>query len=198
VTILLPRLHRATDYALRPVKGSRPARSAVGAARQPNGRGGDHWAMEIASGALKPLQARELAADVLRGAGERVRAYVPMHGIDVGAIGLPKVNGANQLGSSLITDGWQAQTAIRKGWMFNILFADALQSLHLVTAEVVANGSGAATIGFWPPMRDIPADNASLEFAEPFIEGLIDEPADQESGLVKAILLGNFVIEEDA
>lgn len=198
MTITLPRLHRATDYALRLVKGSRPARAAIGATRQPNNRGGDHWAMEIAAGALKPLQARALAADVLGGAGERVRAYVPMHDIDVGAIGTPLVAGADQVGSSLDTDGWQPQTAIRKGWMFNVLHADGLQSLHLVNAEVIADASGGATITFLPPLREIPADNTELEFTEPFIEGLIDEPMDQESGLVNAILTGNFLIEEDA
>ncbi len=197
MTIILPRLHRATDYALRPVFGKRPARSALGSTRQPNERGGDHWAMEIAAGALSPLCARELVADIVRGGGEPLRAYVPMAGIDVGAIGTPVVDGADQVGASLATKGWQPQTAIRKGWMFNLLFEDATPSLHLVTAEVVADAASEATISFWPPMRDIPGDELAMEWAEPFIEGSVDEGGDQEMGLLKAIQVGNFVIEED-
>lgn len=197
MTIILPRLHRSTDYALRPVYGPKPARSALGTTRQPNSRGGSHWAMEIAAGALSPLCARELVADIVRGGGEPLRAYIPMLGIEVGPIGAPVVDGGDQLGDTLVTTGWTPQTAIRKGWLFNLLFEDVTPSLHLVSGEVIANAAGEATINFWPPMRDIPADGLTMEWAEPFIEGSIDEGGDQESGLLKAIQVGNFVIEED-
>lgn len=197
MTIALPAFHRATDYALRPVRGSRPARSATNATRQPNNRTGDHWSMEIAPGALSPTCARSLLADVLQGVGEPLRAYIPMRGIEMGTPGLPLVAGADQVGGSLTTDGWTPHYSIPKGTMFNVMLASA-PSLHITTAAIVAAADGTATIPFWPDLRDIPDNNTPLEFVAPFIEGLIDEGGDHESGLNAAIFIEGFVIEEDA
>lgn len=196
MTITLPALHRATDYALRPVRGSRPARSATNATRQPNNRTGDHWSIEIAPGALSPSCARSLLADVVRGTGEPLRAYLPSKGLATGTVGYPLVAGADQIGGSLTTDGWTAGYFIPKGTMFNVML-DSAPSLHITTADVVAS-DGTATIAFWPDLRDIPDDNTPLEFLAPFIEGLIDEGGDHEIGLTEAILVDGFVIEEDA
>lgn len=77
--------------------------------------------------------------------------------------GSPVVNGANQTGSSLITNGWTASAAVRlkKGDVFTC-GVDAVnpQSLQdtgalrqfVVTADVSSDGSGNATIPIYPPI----------------------------------------------
>lgn len=76
--------------------------------------------------------------------------------------GSPAVNGANQTGSSLVTNGWTAAAALRlnQGDVFTIanVFAVNPQSLQstgelrqfLVTAAVSSDGSGNATIPIYP------------------------------------------------
>jgi len=152
--------------------------------------------MEIAPGALSPACARSLLADVVQGVGEPLRAYVPMGGINVGTPGVTLVAGADQVGGTLTTDGWTPHYHIRKGLMFNVMFSSGSPSLHIVTADVIAASNTTATIRFWPELRNIPADNTALNFVTPFIEGLIDEGGDSESGINEAVFVEGFTIEE--
>lgn len=102
--------------------------------------------------------------------------------------GVPLVNGANQTGASLVTDGWTAAAAARlnKGDVFTIanvygikpqtgtatggISTGALQQF-VVTDDVSSDGSGNATIPISPPIvlagpfatvNSLPADNAAL------------------------------------
>jgi hypothetical protein len=74
--------------------------------------------------------------------------------------GTPLVNGASQLGSSVITDGWPNSTAILKAG--DVLTIGALLNVFDVTADVSSNGSGQATISINPPMYSSPADNGAI------------------------------------
>lgn len=195
MTIILPRLHRQTDYKLRKVSSGGVARSAIGGAALPMTNLGDHWALEIESGTLSAICGRELLADIVQGSGTAARAYIPQIGIEPGAVGLPKVMGAGQNGSVLAIDGFTPYAAIRKGWFFTVANA-SLPSLHIITAEVIADATGEADVAFWPGLRTIPADNTVIEMVEPWIEGLIDEGGDHDAGLAKAMSLDTFVIEE--
>lgn len=97
--------------------------------------------------------------------------------------GTPRVNGANQSGSSLITDGWTAAAATRlkKGDIITIANVNAVNPVSgdtlgtgcqfVVTADVASDGSGNATIPIWPPMTPagahktvsaLPADDALI------------------------------------
>lgn len=97
--------------------------------------------------------------------------------------GTPLVNGADQSGSSLITDGWTAAAAARLGigdrftlagvYMVNQQSRISNGSLQefVVTAPVESDGAGNATINFNPPLvasgqyqtvSALPADNAAL------------------------------------
>lgn len=97
--------------------------------------------------------------------------------------GTPLVNGANQTGSSLVTDGWTAAAAARLnlGDVFTIagVFSVNPQTRQstgqlarfVVTANVSSDGSGNATIPIYPAITtsgafqtvtNSPADNAAL------------------------------------
>jgi len=81
----------------------------------------------------------------------------------VGAAGL--VNGSNQTGKSLVTDGWTASAAIfKQGDYFTIN-----DELKLVTADATANGSGQLSISFEPALRASPADNLALVINNPTV-----------------------------
>jgi hypothetical protein len=47
-----------------------------------------------------------------------------------------------------------------------------------LTADVVSNASGIATLTFEPPIRRVPADNATVEYKNPYaLMYLVEEPA---------------------
>ena len=79
----------------------------------------------------------------------------PLAGIQ----GAPLVNGANQTGTSLITDGWlNSKTVLKMGDYFT-----TGGELKMVTLnDVVSDGSGNATINFEPAIRTSPGDNTAL------------------------------------
>jgi hypothetical protein len=99
--------------------------------------------------------------------------------------GTPLVNGASQVGSTLITDGWTATTTIlNEGDIFTIAGVLAVNpqsrqstgSLQqfAVTAATVTDGSGNSTISITPPIvisgpfqnvTAAPADNAAITVA---------------------------------
>lgn len=195
MTISLTRLHRGAKFLMRPIKTGRVARSGIGGAALPLANLGDHWAIEVDAGAMGAGCGRALLADIVRGDGEPVRVEIPQLDIETGPAGAPKVNGAGQNGALLVLDGFTPQYIIRKGWFFTVENAD-LPSIHLVTATVVANAGGNATVSFWPGLRTIPADNTVINITAPWIEGLIDEGGDHETGLGRAMTLDTFVIEE--
>jgi len=195
VTIILPRLPRGAGYSLRFVRSSETQRAGTGGSITPLNRSGDHFAIEVDPGVLATACGRELLVDIARGVGERLRAPIPEPGVDKGSPGLPRVNGANQAGTSLILDGLTPHYVIRKGWFFTVETPDG-PTAHLVAAEVIADAGGGATVTFWPSLWLAPADNDVVELSEPYIEGLIVEDGDQSSGLFAAVITDSFMIEE--
>lgn len=102
----------------------------------------------------------------------------------VGALGgTPLVNGANQTGSSIATDGWTASVTnvLRKGDILTFASVNAVNPISkvnigrlrqfVVTADVNSNGSGQATVPIYPSIvtsgarqtcTQSPADNAVI------------------------------------
>lgn len=196
MTIVLPRFRRQTDFKLRKVSASSVAVAATGGARLPLNRAGDHWAIEVEAGVLAASCGREMLADIVQGSITSVRAYVPQIGIDPGTVGAPRVKGASQWGSALIIDGLTPALTVKKGWFFTVA-RTVLPSLHIVTAAVVADGTGEATVAFWPPLRSVTADNEIIEIIDPWIQGSIEDGGDHDAGAFAALSLGGFTIEED-
>lgn len=76
----------------------------------------------------------------------------------------PLVNGADQVGRSLITDGWPVSTTVLYAGQY-VTIGDQLLQL---TDDITSDETGAATISFEPPIRSAPADNAAIEFKNPY------------------------------
>lgn len=194
MTIILPRLPRASDYEVRLVEGTDVQRSTNGVAL-PLARTGDHFEVEIDTGSLSPIHARELTVDLHRARGERVRVLLPQQGIDTGPLGVVTVDGAGQSGTTLNVRTPTPHGVFRKGWYVTVI-TDGIGRLCELAAEAVANADGEAALSIWPMLRVPPADGDTVEVAEPFLEGLRDKGGDLVSGLVRAARPGAFVIEE--
>jgi hypothetical protein len=77
----------------------------------------------------------------------------------------PLVNGASQVGRTLAIDGLTPTTTTGKAGDWFQLGSGATSRLYRLTAPFTANGSGQATLDFWPGLRGSPADNAPLTLA---------------------------------
>jgi hypothetical protein len=88
------------------------------------------------------------------------------------------VAGASQTGRSLTTDGWPASETVLEAGQF-VTIGDQLLQL---TEDVVSNASGAATITFEPALRASPADNAPIEYGNPYCLMYLDETPAISSG----------------
>lgn len=74
----------------------------------------------------------------------------------------PLVNLGSQTGKTLNIDGLTPTTTTGKKGDFFQLGSGATSRLYRLTADFTANGSGQATLDFWPSLRVSPADNAAL------------------------------------
>lgn len=94
----------------------------------------------------------------------------------------PLVNGGSQTGRSIVTDGWPLSSTVLSAGMYITINNQLLQ----LTADVVSNGSGQATISVAPAVRTSPADNAPIEFKNPYaLMYMLEEPTvSVEPGLV--------------
>lgn len=80
------------------------------------------------------------------------------------ATGTPRVNGANQTGKILITDGWNTSVTniLKKGDFIQIG-----NRLYQVLNDVNSDVSGNCTLDIWPRLRESPADNESIVTISP-------------------------------
>jgi hypothetical protein len=94
----------------------------------------------------------------------------------------PLVNGASQTGRSIVSDGWPVSSTILSAGMYVTINNQLLQ----LTAAVTSNASGQATISVAPAVRTSPADNAAIEFKNPYaLMYMLEEPTmSVEPGLV--------------
>lgn len=79
------------------------------------------------------------------------------------ATGSPLVNGANQTGNELVTDGWTHSTGgILKAGDYIQLGSASSARLYKVLDDVNSDSSGNATLTLFPDLRTSPADNAAI------------------------------------
>lgn len=103
------------------------------------------------------------------------------------ATATPLVNGAGQTGRTLTTDGWPLSSTVLVAGQFVTINNQLLQ----LTENVTSNGSGVATLTFEPPVRSAPADNAAIEYKNPFcLMYFVEEPTlSVETGYVYSLSL---------
>jgi len=76
------------------------------------------------------------------------------------AAGTPLINGASQIGTSLITDGWTNNILqLKVGDIFSIVGEN---KVYMVVTDGTSDGSGNLTLTISPPLLSSPADNAAL------------------------------------
>jgi hypothetical protein len=97
--------------------------------------------------------------------------------------GTPLVNGADQSGTSLITDGWTAAAAnrMKTGDCFTVA---GLSVLFRVTGDAASDGSGDATLAITPPIvaGSSPANNAALTIASANLTAVIVDYSGASAG----------------
>lgn len=139
--------------------------------RQTRQHGGHSWHFKLKFPAMLRADLAPIMAFMAKQAGryESFEYSDPYHLTPQGiATGTPLVNGADQVGSTIITDGWTAsQTGIMKAGDF-ILFAGHTK-VYMVTADANSDAGGAATLSIFPDLIASPANNAAITIsAVPF------------------------------
>lgn len=132
---------------------------------------GEMWSMEFA---LPPIKNRAVASEwkafALKLEGQYGRFLIgdPSARLPAGsAMGTPLVNGINQTGNTLVTDGWTPnQTGALLPGDYIQLGTGASAKLHMITAPVTVDGSGNANLEFVPALRSSPADNAPIVISD--------------------------------
>ena len=93
-------------------------------------------------------------------AGQRFSILHPQHLTPLGnPSGSPKINGSNQTGSSIITDGWTPSTSglMKAG---DIVSFGSETKVYRLTSDVNSDASGNATLSIFPDLNSSPSDNA--------------------------------------
>ena len=81
----------------------------------------------------------------------------------------PIVSGGGQTGNTLVTSGWAASSLALETGDFISLGGDTDTRLYQVTADAVADASGAASLQITPRLRSSPLSGAPLEIAAPAV-----------------------------
>lgn len=151
---------------------------------------GSAWKCTIAMPSLDELEAIAMEALIFELDGMAGRVKLWDFGRTPNVVrGTPRVNGANQKGVTINTDGWTPSVKVlKKGDYFNVG-----DELKYCLADVTSNASGQASVKFAPQLRASPADNLVLEVAKPYA---IFRLVDDENGVDrKPAFDNNFTLE---
>lgn len=191
----LPTLPRSVEYIFREINRDRDLQPITAGDESRIQRIGTKHEIEVgnltvATAGCGPELVAALAL------GKTAGAFMPIPEPKVVEVpyGTPLVNGASQLGSSLIVDGLTPWVAIRCGKWLSVIVSGRRYAYY-TTAEVIADAAGAATLPIYPMIRSAPADNAVVELAEPMIEGLVRMSSERSVRRTGAMSLG-FTIRE--
>lgn len=131
--------------------------------RQVRSRGVQAWQIDLSFGAMTRATFAPLWSFLTSRGGQASSFTITLPGLVTPrgtASGTPLVNGAAQIGSSLITDGWTINSAIlKKGDFIEI---DGDPKVYQITEDATSNGSGQATLSIYPNLRMTPPDNVTV------------------------------------
>lgn len=194
-TLTLPSSPAPNGMTIDLVKNGNVLTSALGSDDQAIYRNNARYALTFMMPAFSYVQSMEW--DDLFAIGDLVVMKVHQPGFDTGTPGTPRVNGAGQIGTSLIVDGLNAGYQVRKGQFFT-LTTQGRRFLYRAAASVTANGSGQATIVVRTPLRRPPSDNDVIEMANPVIEGFITDLGEYTVDTDRLVKGLRFTIKERA
>ena len=145
----------------------------LGGVQQRLNRLGNRFAMSVQ---LPPMPAeplgRKWVSALNQGLTEGVIAAFPQPDFVVGSPGSPLVNGAGQIGSTMILDGFAANYPVKDGQFFNVII-NGRRYLYHSRVDLAASAGGAISLPITPMIRVSPGDNAVCDFATPMIEGFL-------------------------
>ena len=179
VSSLERRLVTATAVATSPFTGS----------EQVQDWGGEWWEYGIEMARMNGRDGRRLSAFLAGLGGARGRFLFRDPTIwQPGSTLAPIVTGGAQTGGTLATSGWPPSgTPLFAGDFFSI-GNDAATRLHQLTADVVSNATGLASLTFVPRLRASPADGAALQIAAPAVLLRLTTPAPTRIGRADTFL----------
>jgi hypothetical protein len=140
---------------------------------------GQRWRATASYPPMTRAQFAPIAAFVAaqRGQYGSFKIVLPILSTPLGDISAstPLVNGADQTGRSLITDGWaNSQLVLKAGDVFKLASND---KVYMVTSDGTSDGSGNLTLAIEPALVASPADNEALTVtAVPFTMALAGNP----------------------
>lgn len=134
---------------------------------------GNRFAIEISYPRLRQEpDGRVLSSALRRAKTEGARFAFPQPGLEIGTPGSPVVRGSGQLGSTIALGGFVPGYVVRDGQFFSIVHGGR-RYLHCASADRTADASGNLSLPIHPMLRVSPANGATCEFGQPYIEGLI-------------------------
>ena len=117
-----------------------------------------------------------------RGQYESFQVVPPVVNAGLGSpAGTPLVNGADQTGRTIVTDGWSNSITIFKAGDY-LKFANH-DKVYTVTADVSSSGAGAATIAIEPALITSPATDSAITYTSvPFTVALTSRVQEFSTG----------------
>ena len=151
--------------------------------------GGEWWDYGIEMARTTGRDGRRLSAFLTALGGPRGRFLFRDPTIrQPGSLLAPQVAGGFQTGNQLVTAGWPAiATPLQAGDFFS-LGTGAQTRLHQLTADVVTDAAGEATLAFVPRLRSSPAEGAPLEIAAPALVLRLTAPVPTRIGRAESFL----------
>ena len=133
-------------------------------------RKGGRWFLRMTFNNLQGSQRSALRGYLAFMEGQVNRISVGDHSYTgaLGALGgTPRIKGAGQTGTSLITDGWPASTTVLKAGDLLSYSNGTYSELKQVTSDATTNGAGEVTLSIAPEIHTTPADNTLIVTASP-------------------------------
>ena len=157
---------------------------SISGRRQARQTHGQYFKMTATFPPMTRAQFAPIHAFVLkqRGQYESFQVIPPVVGVGLGSpAGTPLVNGADQTGRTIVTDGWSNSIVIFKAGDY-LKFANH-DKVYTVTADVSSNGSGAATIAIEPALITSPATDSAITYTSvPFTVALTSRVQEFSTG----------------
>jgi len=147
---------------------------SISGRRQARQTHGQYFKMTASFPPMTRAQFAPIHAFVLkqRGQYESFQVVPPVVNAGLGSpAGTPLVNGADQTGRTVVTDGWNNSIVIFKAGDY-LKFANH-DKVYTVTADVTSSGAGAATIAIEPALITSPATDSAITYTSvPFTVAL--------------------------
>jgi hypothetical protein len=140
-----------------------------GLGRQARSRGGHAWQISLYYSTLTRDQFAALWAFLNKQGGQAgIFTWQPSTPFATRGTGngSPFVSGAGQTGTTLTTDGWANSETVAKAGDWFTIGGDT--KVYQLTADVVSNGSGDATMEFYPSLRLTPVDQSPIDLSVVF------------------------------